>query len=76
MAVGNYHLTRSSPFWANTHRLCYRHRVAVVEVFETLGRQAFLDNRDKLTAADPRLLQAVDADEPYLRIQLDGPPLY
>jgi len=30
-------------------------RVAVVEVFETLGRQAFLDNRDKLTAADPRL---------------------
>jgi len=21
-------------------------------------------------------LQAVDADEPYLRIQLDGPPLY
>lgn len=51
-------------------------RVAVVEVIETIGRQAFLNNRDKLIAADPRLLQALDTDEPYFRIQLDVPPLY
>lgn len=51
-------------------------RVAVVEVTETIGRQVLRDNRDGLIGVDPRLLQAVDADEPYMRIQLDGSPLY
>ncbi len=51
-------------------------RVAVVEVIETIGRQALLTNRDKLVGADPQLLQALEVDAPYSRIQIDGPPLY
>lgn len=51
-------------------------RVAVVEVIETIGRQALRDNPAKLIGADRRLLQALDTDEPYFRIQIDGPPLY
>lgn len=51
-------------------------RVAVVEVIETIGRQALRVNRDKLIGADPQLLRALNTDEPYFRIQIDGPPLY
>ena len=47
-------------------------RVAVVEVIETIGREALKDNRARLVGAQSQLLEALDTDRPYSGFQLDG----